>query len=710
MDNPTEATAGQPPHDSEFADPRELPAEKMPAGLTGAGPTTPENLETCAQSARKLRRKTLKCALCGNVVETLERAGASVTATCEACGFRFVEAAHKASYDPSPNDPAPVAEERHQVEELDRWLSGDPVRTEPTNDWQRFWRWTSRHPRSTALASSVIVFVIMAASIGTIHYGRALARLSRTDHQLRDALNRSSDAESVAVENANLAAARQREAQTERTARQIAERRLLEAEESRKLTEQRLTQVRLQQAETYQQIRLEVAQELARESQKVLSSQPSRSVFLASQAMRTTVEEGGVPDRQVRQTLQDALSMAAQRGFKGHLAAIQALTISPDGRWLASGSNDATARLWDIAAEDPAEAIVLRGHQRPISAVAVTPNCRWLVTAGHDAIAILWDLAKPDPSEEPLVLKGHDGPINAIAVSADGRWLATVAGDLQTDDNTARLWDLMRDDPSDSPIVLRGHDKPVVCVAISRDSHWVVTGSQDGTVRRFDLTARFPAADQAVFPGHQGTVSAVAVSPDSQWMVTAGYDGTARLWELASPEPILRSTILRGHTGPVTCVAVSPQGGLVATGSFDHTARLWMVGGPDPEATSVVLRGHEDRIHVLQFSPDGRCLVTGSSDRTARIWDLGAKHPGRTPIVLRSHADRVDSLAISPDSRRLATGSGDVQGPQDLAVRLWDLEVEGLLDTARNATAGRISDADCEQAFLNAARRTGSSQ
>ena len=674
----------------------------MPVSQAGAKPATQENLQTSAHAARMLPLEAPECPLCGSVAETLGQAAASVTETCQACGFPLVRTAS----DPRPNAPAPIADECHEVDELDRWLSGDPLRTEPSSDWQRFGRWMSNHPRSTALVAGVVVFLVTATLLSTIRHGHTLARLSRTDRQLREALDCSFDAEAVAAENASLAATRQQETQTERAARSIAERRLLEAQKSRKLVEQQLARARLDQAQAYRQIRLQVAQELARESQEVLSSRPSQSVFLASQAMRTTIEDGGVPDHQVRQTLQDAISTTSRRGLKGHSAAIRALAISPDGRWLVSAGNDATARLWDITVEAPEAAVVLRGHQQPISAVAITPDCRWLVTAGHDATAMLWDLTKADPSEDPLILEGHRGSINAVAVGGNGRWLVTAGGDLQTDDNTARLWDLTRDSPADSPIVLRGHDKPVVCVAISRDSHWIVTGSQDGTVRRFDLTARFPAADQTVFAGHQGTVNALAIGPHGQWLVTAGHDGTARVWELASTEPIPRSTILRGHTGPVSSVAVSPQGGLVATGSLDRTARLWIAGDPDQEATSVVLRGHEDRIHVLQFSPDGKCLVTGSSDRTARVWDLGAKHPGQTPIVLRRHADRVDSLAISPDSRWLATGGGDLGGPHDLAVRLWDLEVDGLLDTARNATAGCISEADCRQAFLNAARRT----
>ena len=43
--------------------------------------------------------------------------------------------------------------------------------------------------------------------------------------------------------------------------------------------------------------------------------------------------------------------------------AVSAVAISPDNRWLVTGSNDKTARLWDLSAKDPAaNPVVLRGH------------------------------------------------------------------------------------------------------------------------------------------------------------------------------------------------------------------------------------------------------------------------------------------------------------------------------------------------------------
>jgi WD40 repeat protein len=76
---------------------------------------------------------------------------------------------------------------------------------------------------------------------------------------------------------------------------------------------------------------------------------------------------------------------------------ILCVAISPDGRWLVTGSLGKTARLWDLTAKDPAAApIVLRGHEDRISEVAISPDSRWLVTGSFDKTARLWHLRLND--------------------------------------------------------------------------------------------------------------------------------------------------------------------------------------------------------------------------------------------------------------------------------------------------------------------------
>jgi WD40 repeat protein len=118
------------------------------------------------------------------------------------------------------------------------------------------------------------------------------------------------------------------------------------------------------------------------------------------------------------------------------------VAISPDSRWLVTGSDDKAVRLWDLRVKDPAaNPVVLRGHDGPVRAVAVSPDNRWLVTGSADKTARLSDLRAKDPAANPVVLRGHDGPVRAVAISPDNRWLVT--GSL---DNTARLWLLQMND------------------------------------------------------------------------------------------------------------------------------------------------------------------------------------------------------------------------------------------------------------------------
>jgi WD40 repeat protein len=63
-------------------------------------------------------------------------------------------------------------------------------------------------------------------------------------------------------------------------------------------------------------------------------------------------------------------------------------------------SDDQTARLWDLSAKDPAaNPVVLRGHEGPVNAVAISPDNRWVVTGSDDETARLWLLQMKDLNE-----------------------------------------------------------------------------------------------------------------------------------------------------------------------------------------------------------------------------------------------------------------------------------------------------------------------
>ena len=85
------------------------------------------------------------------------------------------------------------------------------------------------------------------------------------------------------------------------------------------------------------------------------------------------------------------------------------MAISPDNRWLVTGSDDKTARLWDLSAKIRLLTPWFCRPRGSVNAVAISPDNRWLVTGSDDKTARLWDLSAKDPAAHPVVLRGHEG-------------------------------------------------------------------------------------------------------------------------------------------------------------------------------------------------------------------------------------------------------------------------------------------------------------
>ena len=77
--------------------------------------------------------------------------------------------------------------------------------------------------------------------------------------------------------------------------------------------------------------------------------------------------------------------------LKGHGQPVNSAAFSPDGKRIVTGSDDATARVWDAATG--VQMAALRGHQGPVASAAFSPDGARVVTASHDATARVWDAA-----------------------------------------------------------------------------------------------------------------------------------------------------------------------------------------------------------------------------------------------------------------------------------------------------------------------------
>lgn len=240
--------------------------------------------------------------------------------------------------------------------------------------------------------------------------------------------------------------------------------------------------------------------------------------------------------------------------------AVASAVVSPDGKLVATGSWDHSAKIWDIATGRAIRKLD-GGHAGYINSVAFSPDGKELLTASDDGTARLWNVASGKPTG--VIFKGHTARVLEATYSPDGTRVLTVSGD-----KTARLWDRATGQPIGAP--LTGHTWAVLCGEFSADGKQIVTGSQDKTAIVWDAST---GQKLRVLEGHTASVTSAAFSPDGSRVVTGSQDNSAKLWDAAKGKEILS---LPGHTQEVTSVSFSPDGLNVLTSSRDGTAIIWL--------------------------------------------------------------------------------------------------------------------------------------
>jgi len=307
----------------------------------------------------------------------------------------------------------------------------------------------------------------------------------------------------------------------------------------------------------------------------------------------------------VDQVLQDLQSPSPQVSWQNpiciatlteHSYWVWSVTLSPDGRRLASGNGN--IKLWDV--ERQRQIGTLNGHSDVVNSVTFSPDGRTLASGSSDNTIKLWDVER---QRQIGTLTGHSDVVNSVTFSPDGRTLASGS-----DDDTIKLWNVQN---QREIATLTGHSASVSSVAFSPNGRTLASGSYDNTIKLWDVQNR---QEIATLTGHSHIIWSVTFSPNGRTLASGSWDKTIKLWNVQNQQEI---STLTGHSQIVYSVVFSPDGGILASGSGDRTIKLWDVQNQQEIST---LTGHLSSIHSVAFSPNNQMLASASWDNTIKLW------------------------------------------------------------------------------------------
>lgn len=382
----------------------------------------------------------------------------------------------------------------------------------------------------------------------------------------------------------------------------------------------------------------------------------------------------------------------------GHSASVSCVAVTPDGKYVVSGSEDHTIKIWELATGRLLRS--LEGHSDDVRAIAVTPDSNIVVSGGDDNAIKIWQLATGKLLRS---FEGHDrGGVTAIQIAHDGRYFVSGGGD-----NIVKLWELGTGKLIKGFV---GHSDSIRSIAMTPDGRRIVSSgdfhspgdSRDGfrlwNVETGDLVR--------TFQGHSDRVNALAISPDGRRVISASDDETLMIWGLETGKRLHR---LEGHISRVVWADFSPNGQTVVSGDDENKIALWnagtgklirILGGyfsdfkGELSYGAVVTRdgryvlssngvlahsmgswdlkslrlvrdfdGLSQGVLAVAFAPSGHYFTTGGRDGIVRVWETAT---GKLVREIDDGSGAISSLAVTPDSRRLLAGSWDKK------VRLWD--------------------------------------
>ncbi|KAH9858322.1 WD40 repeat-like protein [Lenzites betulinus] len=384
----------------------------------------------------------------------------------------------------------------------------------------------------------------------------------------------------------------------------------------------------------------------------------------------------------------------------GHSEIVLCLDRGAQGRVLASGSKDRSARIWaPVRARAGVDAVpewrcvgICEGHAESVGAVAMsrkafageggpsasgsasgTEGLRFMFTGSQDRTIKMWDLsavplsassadAEDDGEEEEgagearavkckslTTHKAHDKDINALDVAPNDRLL--VSG---SQDRTAKVWEIEYSSTGAGVRgelrllgTCKGHKRGVWCVRFGRAERVLATGSGDKTVKLWSLDD-FTCVK--TFEGHTNSVLRVDFLNAGMQLVSSASDGLVKLWNVREEEC---AATMDNHEDKVWALAVSSDESTIVSGAADSVVTFWQDCTEEQQVEK-----ETQRAQLVEKEQDLQNYLALHDYRNAILLALNMGQPGRLHALFAALASPASSSDSSSEEPRAPSHTG----------------------------------------------------